>query len=100
MIRRPPRSTRTDTLFPYPSFFRSNWQVSGGFLAAAGILQAIRLGRWSGLKTFRDPLVFILHVAYAWLPLGLLLLGLGFISSAVPRSAAVHALSEIGRAHV
>src|SRR3546814_4556903 len=77
-----------------------NWQVSGGFLAAAGILQAIRLGRWSGLKTFRDPLVFILHVAYAWLPLGLLLLGLGFISSAVPRSAAVHALSEIGRAHV
>jgi uncharacterized protein involved in response to NO len=70
-----------------------NWQVSGGFLAAAGILQAIRLGRWSGLKTFRDPLVFILHVAYAWLPLGLLLLGLGFISSSVPRSVAVHALS-------
>src|SRR3546814_3487280 len=24
MIRRPPRSTRTDTLFPYPTFFRSN----------------------------------------------------------------------------
>src|SRR3546814_6892073 len=23
MIRRPPRSTRTDTLFPYPSIFRS-----------------------------------------------------------------------------
>src|SRR3546814_6150586 len=23
MIRRPPRSTRTDTLFPYPSLFRS-----------------------------------------------------------------------------
>src|SRR3546814_13750261 len=24
MIRRPPRSTRTDTLFPYPTLFRSN----------------------------------------------------------------------------
>src|SRR3546814_13445947 len=24
MIRRPPRSTRTDTLFPYPPLFRSN----------------------------------------------------------------------------
>src|SRR3546814_15691044 len=23
MLRRPPRSTRTDTLFPYPSLFRS-----------------------------------------------------------------------------
>src|SRR3546814_15102369 len=25
MIRRPPRSTRTDTLFPYPTLFRSTW---------------------------------------------------------------------------
>src|SRR3546814_20549759 len=29
MIRRPPRSTRTDTLFPYTTLFRSDqgWQV-------------------------------------------------------------------------
>src|SRR3546814_20722444 len=26
MIRRPPRSTRTDTLFPYTTLFRSNLQ--------------------------------------------------------------------------
>src|SRR3546814_761254 len=26
MIRRPPRSTRTDTLFPYTTLFRSSWQ--------------------------------------------------------------------------
>src|SRR3546814_11612405 len=26
MIRRPPRSTRTDTLFPYPTLFRSDGQ--------------------------------------------------------------------------
>src|SRR3546814_4025726 len=25
MIRRPPRSTRTDTLFPYTTLFRSMW---------------------------------------------------------------------------
>src|SRR3546814_14571350 len=25
MIRRPPRSTRTDTLFPYTTLFRSTW---------------------------------------------------------------------------
>src|SRR3546814_10451547 len=34
MIRRPPRSTRTDTLFPYPTLFRSchrsRRDVSGG----------------------------------------------------------------------
>src|SRR3546814_10266063 len=34
MIRRPPRSTRTDTLFPYPTLFRS--LVTAGYLARAG----------------------------------------------------------------
>src|SRR3546814_19701932 len=28
MIRRPPRSTRTDTLFPYPTLFRSRRCIS------------------------------------------------------------------------
>src|SRR3546814_9061076 len=27
MIRRPPRSTRTDTLFPYTTLFRSQWRA-------------------------------------------------------------------------
>src|SRR3546814_16229471 len=32
MIRRPPRSTRTDTLFPYTTLFRSyyEWAISNG----------------------------------------------------------------------
>src|SRR3546814_8642935 len=30
MIRRPPRSTRTDTLFPYTTLFRSARQYGGG----------------------------------------------------------------------
>src|SRR3546814_6542678 len=29
MIRRPPRSTRTDTLFPYTTLFRSLWSPIG-----------------------------------------------------------------------
>src|SRR3546814_19266002 len=29
MIRRPPRSTRTDTLFPYTTLFRSRWLGDG-----------------------------------------------------------------------
>src|SRR3546814_17940468 len=38
MIRRPPRSTRTDTLFPYTTLFRSgdgNDRLSGGLMADA-----------------------------------------------------------------
>src|SRR3546814_6911299 len=32
MIRRPPRSTRTDTLFPYTTLFRSYWKIGGRLL--------------------------------------------------------------------
>ena len=65
----------------------------GVLLVAAGLLQAARLARWSGLRTARDPLVLILHVGYAWVPAGLLLLGASMIGEAVPRSAAIHALT-------
>src|SRR3546814_1128495 len=37
MIRRPPRSTRTDTLFPYPTLFRSALPVGSPLLAGAEI---------------------------------------------------------------
>src|SRR3546814_6450680 len=37
MSRRPTRSTRTDTLFPYTTLFRSELGVAEGVLAAAGI---------------------------------------------------------------
>src|SRR3546814_12086255 len=39
MIRRPPRSTRTDTLFPYTTLFRSD--VDGENLARAGDPRAL-----------------------------------------------------------
>ena len=57
------------------------------------ILHALRLARWRGLATTTEPLLFILHVAYAWLPLGYALLGIAAWSSAVPFTAALHALS-------
>src|SRR3546814_19694483 len=36
MVRRPPRSTRTDTLFPYTTLFRSKvvWSDLSGFVGA------------------------------------------------------------------
>src|SRR3546814_11884816 len=43
MIRRPPRSTRTDTLFPYTTLFRSS-NARGAFD------QAIRIGRLKKLE--------------------------------------------------
>src|SRR3546814_14167445 len=42
MIRRPPRSTRTDTLFPYTTLFRSARQ--GDVIRIAGHAEADQLG--------------------------------------------------------
>lgn len=67
--------------------------LSGTMLIAASVAQAARLARWQGLRTSADPLVFILHLSYAWLPLGLFLLGLSSFTPAIPSSAALHALS-------
>src|SRR3546814_6644845 len=36
MIRRPPRSTRTDTLFPYTTLFRSRRDGEAGCIVAQG----------------------------------------------------------------
>lgn len=67
--------------------------VAGGLLLAAALLQAARLVRWGGFRTFRDPLVLVLHVGYAWVPIGLALLGLSLAGAPIPRSAAIHALT-------
>src|SRR3546814_15447443 len=46
MIRRPPRSTRTDTLFPYTTLFRSRYRSSflpGPYQTSQGLLCKISL---------------------------------------------------------
>ncbi len=66
--------------------------LPGLLLALAAIAQATRLARWKGWKAAADPLVLILHVGYAWVPVGLGLLAVSQFG-ALPQSAAVHALT-------
>src|SRR3546814_7710866 len=51
MIRRPPRSTRTDTLFPYTTLFRSDKREIGGHCmppaACTSPWTAAALGPWT-----------------------------------------------------
>ena len=66
--------------------------VSGGLLILAGLLQAIRHLRWAGDRTLVDRLVLVLHVAYAFVPIGFLLIGAATLWPSVwPRSAGIHA---------
>jgi uncharacterized protein involved in response to NO len=59
----------------------------------AGTLQLIRVARWCGLKVVAEPLLLALHLGYAWLGVGFLLLGLSILTPAIPTSAGVHALA-------
>lgn len=68
--------------------------ATGAALSAAGAANLVRLSRWRGWAAAREPLLWILHVGYAWLGVGLLLLGLSRLDPAlVARTAGVHALT-------
>src|SRR3546814_8898309 len=55
MIRRPPRSTRTDTLFPYTTLFRSsNFDLSVLFQGATGALQFVGLTESGDIGNYLD----------------------------------------------
>jgi uncharacterized protein involved in response to NO len=62
-------------------------------LVAAGLALGARLSRWRGLATLAEPLLFVLHLGYAWLAFGLALLGLSGFVAALPPGAALHALT-------
>jgi uncharacterized protein involved in response to NO len=47
-------------------------RVTALLLALAGVAHLIRLARWAGDRTGAEPLVWVLHVAYAFVPLGAL----------------------------
>jgi uncharacterized protein involved in response to NO len=64
--------------------------ASGAMLIAAALLQAGRLARWAGHRTGADRLVLVLHAAYAFVPLGFLLVGLASMG-VIPASAGIHA---------
>ncbi len=73
--------------------FLPECQPIGGLLLIAAGLNAVRLARWSGTATIREPLLLVLHVGYLWLVTGVALLGLSLLTDGIPTAAAVHALT-------
>lgn len=63
-------------------------------MALAGVLLLARLLRWKGMKTASEPLVLVLHIGYAWVPVALLLFsGSILFPSDIPYASALHALT-------
>ena len=62
-------------------------------LIAGGVLNLWRLLRWRGGKAVDELLLLVLHLGYAWLVAGVVLLGLSVLLPSMPQSAAIHALT-------
>jgi len=65
--------------------------ATGAALGIAGLLHAWRLARWAGHRTAAEPLVLVLHVGYAFLPLGAVALSVAILlPDAFAMAAAQH----------
>jgi uncharacterized protein involved in response to NO len=62
----------------------------GTLLCTVAILHVVRLARWAGERTVHERLVLVLHVGYAFVPLGFALAGLAAFGL-VLQSAGLHA---------
>jgi uncharacterized protein involved in response to NO len=61
--------------------------------AVAALAHGVRLAGWQGMRTGKDPIVWVLHAAYAWLPVGLALQAIHVTTAANGASQWMHALT-------
>lgn len=66
--------------------------ITAASILLCGLMHGVRVSRWKGLATLSEPLLFILHLAYAWIPVGFILLGAGQLLG-FGSNAGVHALT-------
>lgn len=75
------------------SLLRDDVLASGVVAGVAGVLSAARAVHWGARHSLRDPLLWILHVGYGWVVVGLLLRAADGIFGLSIGSAAIHALT-------
>ncbi|MDA1258987.1 MAG: NnrS family protein [Planctomycetota bacterium] len=64
-----------------------------GCLALAGAANLLRMTQWTVREVFRIPMVLVLHVGYAWIGIGQLLLAAAHAGLPVAETTALHALT-------
>ncbi len=65
-------------------------------LLLVGLLHLVRLARWAGHRTFSEPLVWVLHAGYAFLPLGALTIAGEILTPGLQAAAAAQHLWMAG----
>ncbi len=67
--------------------------VAGLVALAAAALNALRLAGWKTVRVVRWPMLWVLHLGYGWLVLGLAVKGLGDLTGALAPVAALHGIT-------
>ena len=73
--------------------FSPSHPATGVLAFAAALAHGFRLSRWRCFATISNPLLFVLHAAYAWLPIGYALMGCAVFGWLFTSAAALHALT-------
>lgn len=68
-------------------------EIRGALGLAVAAVIGLRMASWGGWRTRRQPILWILHVAYAWLPIGLALEAMSRLTDVLPMSGALHGLT-------
>lgn len=67
-------------------------KLGGAACLLAGTANLWRLSRWCGRRTLSEPLVWVLHLGFLFVPIGFLLVGgAAFWPGAIPAMGALHA---------
>jgi uncharacterized protein involved in response to NO len=86
------RATLAATVLIVPAdLFRPDSPLAGVVALVAGLLHLVRWWRWQPWRTRGVPLVWVLHLGYGWLPVGLLLKAAAWLGA--PGTAWLHALT-------
>lgn len=64
-----------------------------GAALIAGLANGVRLLGWQGWRGWSEPLIWVLHLGYAWLVAGLLLMGVSHWLPGVPSTAWIHVIA-------
>lgn len=66
--------------------------ATGTVALLAALSNGIRLGQWSGWRAFREPILWILHLAYLWIVVALLIRGMSAFTPVIADTLWQHAL--------
>lgn len=80
-------------LFVIAQVFVPDHALTSYLALLAALLHAARLLRWKGWAVLSEPLLWVMHLAYVWLVVALLMIGLSGLTDTVPASSAIHALT-------